>query len=81
METRPDQTSNMYPWLYANKSGWMTAETFFKWFEELEAKMRFFTEDGELKKRLIFGAEIESKMLALGTSQEAINALIVFLGE
>ena len=42
MTWRPDipKTSNMYPWLYANKSGWMTAETFFKWFEEWEVKTR-----------------------------------------
>ena len=52
---RPDipKTSNMYPWLYANKSGWMTSETFFKWFEEWEAKTRSVTEDGELEKRLL----------------------------
>ena len=33
---------NNYPWLYANPSGWMDSDTFFKWFEEWEIKTRVF---------------------------------------
>ena len=31
-----------YPWLYANPSGWMDSDTFFKWFEEWEIKTTVF---------------------------------------
>ena len=46
------KNSEMYPWLYANSSGWMTAETFFKWFEEWESQTRSYKDD-ELEPRLL----------------------------
>ena len=41
---KPDIPSNHknYPWIYANKTGWMDSSTFFKWFEEFEQKARTF---------------------------------------
>lgn len=31
-----------YPWIYANKSGWMDSELFFKWFELFEKTTRTY---------------------------------------
>ena len=31
-----------YPWMYANDSGWMTSELFYKWFEKFEEATRTF---------------------------------------
>ncbi|XP_066926658.1 uncharacterized protein [Clytia hemisphaerica] len=42
-----------YPWLYANKSGWMDSSTFYRWFEEWESKTRTYDEDGNLEPRLL----------------------------
>lgn len=48
----PKHSTN-FPWLYANKSGWMTSETFYRWFEEWESKTRSFDNDGALEARLL----------------------------
>ena len=44
-----------YPWLYANSSGWMESDTFYKWFEEWEKTTRTFKEgtEDELEPRLL----------------------------
>ena len=47
----PRDSSN-YPWLYANKSGRMDSETFYKWFEEWEVKTRSYKDD-QLEARLL----------------------------
>ena len=51
---RPEipKTSEIYPWLFANPSGWMSSDTFYKWFEEWEVKTRS-TKEGELENRLL----------------------------
>lgn len=51
---RPEILKNSpnYPWLYANKSGWMDSETFYRWFEEWEKQTRSF-EDNVLEPRLL----------------------------
>ena len=35
---KPSHPSNyeFYPWLYANQSGWMDLDTFYKWFQDWE---------------------------------------------
>ena len=40
-----EANSENYPWIYANKSGWMDSQTFFKWFEQFEEKTRYFEEE------------------------------------
>ena len=42
-----------YPWIYANKSGWMDSSTFYRGLEEWETKTRTFDEDGNLEPRLL----------------------------
>ena len=51
---RPDipKDSEIYPWLFANSSGWMSSDTFYKWFEEWEVKTRSHKDD-ELEPRLL----------------------------
>ena len=43
---KPNHPSNyeFYPWLYANQSGWMDSDTFYKWFEEWEKQTRQYQE-------------------------------------
>ena len=41
-----EASSENYPWIYANKSGWMDSQTFFKWFEQFEEKTRYFEQVG-----------------------------------
>lgn len=48
--TIPKNSKN-YPWLYANPSGWMTSDTFYRWFEEWETNTRTYKDD-EIEKRL-----------------------------
>ena len=36
-----------YPWQYANTSGWMTSEIFFKWFKKFEEETRIYDAAGE----------------------------------
>ena len=33
-----EANSENYPWIYANKSGWLDSETISKWFEQFEEK-------------------------------------------
>ena len=42
-----------YPWLFANESGWMTSDTFYKWFVQWEEKTRSEDAEGNLEKRLL----------------------------
>ena len=42
-----------YPWLYANNSGWMTTDIFYKWFQLWEEKTRTFDENGDVEPRLM----------------------------
>ena len=46
------KTSEIYPWLYTNPSGWMSLDTFYKWFEEWEVKTHS-TKEGELENCLL----------------------------
>ena len=46
------KTSEIYPWLFSNPSGWMSSNTFYKWFEEWEVKTRS-SKEGELENRLL----------------------------
>ena len=48
-----DPNHEYYPWLYANDSGWMKSDIFFKWFEEWEKQTRSFNEENELEPRLM----------------------------
>ena len=52
---RPDIPKNNpnYPWLYANKSGWIDSETFYRWFEEWEKQTRVCDENGDIEPRLL----------------------------
>jgi len=47
------KNSENYPWLYANKSGWMDSSTFYRWFEEWELKTRSYGDDDVLEPRLL----------------------------
>ena len=46
-------THKYYPWIYANDSGWMKSDIFFKWFLQWEVKIRSFTSEGDLENRII----------------------------
>ena len=43
---KPETEANAsnYPWIYANKSGWMDSSTFFKWFKEFEERTKTFAD-------------------------------------
>ena len=48
-----------YPWIFANASGWMITDTFFKWFVEWEASTRSTLEDSTIKPRImIYGGHL-----------------------
>ena len=44
-----DPTSEHFPWIYPNESGWMKANVFHKWFVEWEARTRTTNNEGELE--------------------------------
>ena len=46
-------TGTEYPWIFANASGWMTTDTFFKWFVEWETSTRSTLEDGTIEPRIM----------------------------
>ena len=48
-----DSKHEFYPWLYVNSKGWMTSETFFKWFKKFEEKTCTLNEAGEVEPRLL----------------------------
>ena len=48
-----DSKHEFYPWQYTNSKGWMTSETFFKWFKKFEEKTRTLNEAGEVEPRLL----------------------------
>ena len=48
-----DSKHEFYPWQYANSKGWMTSETFFKWFKKFEEKTRTLNEAGEVEPRVL----------------------------
>ena len=51
---RPSRQERKYfPWIYANNKGWMTGDTFHKWFIQWEKVTRTTDEDGLVEPRLM----------------------------
>ena len=48
-----DPTSEHFPWIYTNESGWIKADVFHKWFVEWEARTKTTNNESGLETRLM----------------------------
>ena len=67
-----------YPWIFANASGWMTTDTFFKWLVEWEASTRSTLEDGTIKPHVMIH-DSHLSHVGYGTVTHAWNHSITIL--